>query len=223
MTTAKGRKNIEDESYIVRFAPRLEEFAASALPSLKDSELGGDPVFHLETAAAFEDYTEDIRSSKFCGESVGEKYMHDELEKSSFILCMYVYDRRLRERLAGFMAVRILSTGTLYVEFICTNAAHYRGIGSILMGYLDKVKAALGLRKIMLNSVPEAVPFYEKLGFTKKKKNFNFSQMNIPENVDPKYYITHRMTKKNKNAGSGSGSRGRRQRGRSQSKGRRSS
>ena len=192
-TTRKTKKNIKDQSFIVRYVPR----EGGGAPPLKGSEMDADPMFHVESAGAFADFAADIRASKFCAGGVGDKYKDDALGKTSFLISLYVYDKHLNERLAGFMTARVLPSGTLYMEMICTNSAHYRGVGSILLSYLERVKSVMKSRKIMLNSVPEAVGFYEKHGFTKKRK-FNLKTEGLPERVDPGYHVVHRMTKKNR-------------------------
>jgi hypothetical protein len=183
--------NIRNEPYILRFIPREVDTI-----NLKGTNLDDDPLVHIEHSSEYPNFGEEIKCSKYCV-GISETYKNKSVDKASFILCMYHYDKNYNERLVGFMIVYIVSTRTLYVDILCTNTTKYKYVGTILMQYLDKIKEIINSKRIMLNSVPNAVPFYEKLGYTMKRK-MNFSGVNVPENVNINNYITHRMTKRNR-------------------------
>jgi hypothetical protein len=183
--------NIRNEPYILRFIPREETSI-----NLKGTILDNDPLFHIETSSKYPSFAEEIKQSKYCV-GIDEAYKNKIVDEASFIVCIYHYDKKYNERFVGFMIVHILPSGTLYLDVLCTNTTKYKYVGTILMQYLEKIKEIINSRKIMLNSLPSAVPFYEKLGYTMKRK-MNFSGVNVPENVNLNYHTTHRMTKRNR-------------------------
>ena len=183
--------NIRNEPYLVRFIPREEGDI-----DLKSTSLAEDPNFHIEDHTMYPTFADDIQKSSYCV-GVDESYKNKEINAASFILCMYVYDKSYNERFVGFMIVKVLRKGTLYLDVLCTNTTKYKYVGSVLMEYLEKIRHVRKSRGIMLNSIPEAVGFYERLGFQMEPK-LNFTGMNVPENVNVTYHTTHRMTKKNR-------------------------
>ncbi len=183
--------NIRNEPYIIRFIPREENSI-----NLKGTSLDNDPLFHIEDASQYPTFADEIKASKYCV-GIDEAYKNKIVDEASFILCMYHYDKHYNERFIGFMIVHILSPKTMYLDVLCTNTTKYKYVGTILMQYLEQIKEIRNTKRIMLNSLPSAVPFYEKLGYTMKRK-MNFSGFNVPENVNVNYHSTHRMTKKNR-------------------------
>jgi hypothetical protein len=188
---ASVKVNVRNEPYIVRFIPREEGGV-----DLNSTSLAEDPNFHIEHSSMYPTFADDIQTSSYCV-GVDESYKNKEINAASFILCMYVYDKSYNERFVGFMIVKVLRKGTLYLDVLCTNTTKYKYVGSILMDYLEKIRHARKSRGILLNSIPEAVGFYERLGFQMEPK-MNFTGMNIPDNVNLTYHSTHRMSKKNR-------------------------
>jgi hypothetical protein len=188
---ASVKVNIRNEPYLVRFIPREEGGF-----DLNGTSLADDPNFHIEDHTMYPTFADDIQKSNYCV-GVDESYKNKEINAASFILCMYVYDKSYNERFVGFMIVKVLRKGTLYLDVLCTNTTKYKYAGSVLMDYLEKIRQVRKSRGILLNSIPEAVGFYERLGFQMEPK-MNFTGLNVPDNVNLTYHSTHRMSKKNR-------------------------
>lgn len=59
----------------------------------------------------------------------------------------------------------------IHIEIICTNKSDYKYIGTYLLNIVNEIGIQLKKNIISLDSVEQAIPFYEKMGFTKIVNN----------------------------------------------------
>lgn len=59
----------------------------------------------------------------------------------------------------------------LYLRHLCTNTQKYKGAGTILLNAVIKAAKEDGFRAVTLDSLEEAIPFYEKMGFHAKGRS----------------------------------------------------
>jgi hypothetical protein len=78
-------------------------------------------------------------------------------------MIIYFYSQH---KLLGIVAL-ILEDDKMHIETICTNTKSVSGAGRFLMDTVNYIGSRLGKNKITLDAVDQAIPFYEKLNFTK--------------------------------------------------------
>ena len=78
-------------------------------------------------------------------------------------IMIYFYSQN---KLLGMVALNS-EDDKMHIETICTNTKSVSGAGRFLMDMVNYIGTRLGKSKITLDAVDQAIPFYEKLNFTK--------------------------------------------------------
>ena len=78
-------------------------------------------------------------------------------------IMIYFYSQN---KLLGMVALNS-EDDKIHIETICTNTKSVSGAGRFLMDMVNYIGTRLGKSKITLDAVDQAIPFYEKLNFTK--------------------------------------------------------
>lgn len=74
----------------------------------------------------------------------------------------------IEERLAGVLVLTPLNESEVKMRQVAVEQElQGKGIGKLLVDYSEKQARLMGFSKIVMNARLEAVPFYEKLGYTK--------------------------------------------------------
>ncbi len=74
----------------------------------------------------------------------------------------------IEERLAGVLVLTPLNESEVKMRQVAVEQElQGKGIGKLLVDYSEKQARLMGFRKIVMNARLEAVPFYEKLGYSK--------------------------------------------------------
>jgi hypothetical protein len=76
----------------------------------------------------------------------------------------YDKDEFKHKRIAGFVCINLIRKNIFEVEIICSRT-NYSGVGGSLLKTLCEHGRRVGLKYCWLNSVPNAVTFYLKMGF----------------------------------------------------------
>ncbi|MEZ0575072.1 GNAT family N-acetyltransferase [Halodesulfovibrio aestuarii] len=91
---------------------------------------------------------------------VTRSYIQDELEDESTLL-VAVKNRKL----LGCSRLTLLGETMKLSHMVVGEGYRLTGVGSSLMRKIFKLSKQMGAKKIQLESIPEAVPFFERFGF----------------------------------------------------------
>ena len=82
-------------------------------------------------------------------------------------IVVYLYSNK---KIHGILALNP-TDDKIHIEIVCTNKQQYKYIGTFLLEVVNEVGNKLGKNIISLDAVEQAIPFYEKMGFTKIVNN----------------------------------------------------
>jgi hypothetical protein len=162
--------------------------AVAGLPSLRldiypltkkgESFVGrADPgvEFNRHTAAEGEANMEEFLrilslTRGMCGKTVENNYAMLKLPKVDFYIAL-TYDDPVK--LVGFVYVSIYRTDRVFfIDLICTRST-VKGAGAYLMNACLGMAVSKGYKELALDSVPEAVTFYEKFGLVAEEQTMD--------------------------------------------------
>ena len=92
--------------------------------------------------------------------------LHAEHIKGSMMTSAMIIYFYSQNKLLGMVALN-LEDDKIHIETICTNTKSVSGAGRFLMDTVNYIGTRVGKNKITLDAVDQAIPFYEKLNFTK--------------------------------------------------------
>lgn len=96
--------------------------------------------------------------------------LDEEHLKYSLMTCQMVLFFYSGKEIHGIMGLNA-NEDKLHIEIVCTNNTLYKGIGTFLIDVANEIAVIMNKTVLTLDSVKNAVPFYQKMGFKDIKRN----------------------------------------------------
>lgn len=102
-----------------------------------------------------------IEAGDICHGLINKDYASQRMRRNPYLLFSIDEDK---DKINGFATLAMFDEKTIRVSVLCT-AKGARGIGIALHDAIEKIAKAVGVDKLVLKSIPEAMSFYEHIGY----------------------------------------------------------